>query len=89
MKSKKKRPEFSKRILVCVAIGTVAVAVFSCIMIWRTQDLTPLAYLIPAIFAELAVGTAFYYNKSKAENEIKLKKLYGENPDSPSEEETE
>lgn len=36
-----------------------------------------LAYLIPAVFAELATGTGFYYSKAKAENRIKLRKLYG------------
>lgn len=38
------------------------------------MDLTPLAYLIPAVAAETATGTDFYYNKAKAENKIKLKK---------------
>lgn len=36
-----------------------------------------LAYLIPAIFAELATATGFYYSKAKAENRIKLRKQYG------------
>ena len=34
-------------------------------------------YLIPAVFAELATATGFYYSKAKAENRIKLRKLYG------------
>ena len=46
-------------------------------MIEETKDLSPLAYLIPAIFAELATATGFYYSKAKAENRIKLRKLYG------------
>lgn len=46
-------------------------------MVWRTNDLSPLAYLIPAVFAELGVGTGFYYSKAKAENRIKLRKMYG------------
>ena len=41
------------------------------------MDLTPLAYLIPAVTAETATGTGFYYNKAKAENKIKLKKSLG------------
>lgn len=32
---------------------------------------------IPAIFAELATATGFYYSKAKAENRIKLRKKYG------------
>lgn len=47
------------------------------IMVWKTENLEPLAYLIPAIFAELATATGFYYSKAKAENRIKLRKLYG------------
>lgn len=43
-------------------------------MIWRTSDLSPLAYLIPAIAAETATGTGFYYSKAKVENRIKLMK---------------
>ena len=34
-------------------------------------------YLIPAVFTELGVGTGFYYSKAKAENRIKLRKMYG------------
>lgn len=50
---------------------------FTLIMVWKTENLEPLAYLIPAIFAELATATGFYYSKAKAENRIKLRKLYG------------
>ena len=64
--------EFSKKILVVAAIINIAVITFSCIMMWRTLDLTPLAYLIPAVAAEVATGTGFYYNKAKTENRIKL-----------------
>ena len=41
------------------------------------DSLSPLAYLIPAVFTELGVGTGFYYSKAKAENRIKLRKMYG------------
>lgn len=73
----KKRMEFSKIILVIVMALNVAVIIFSCVMMWRTCDLTPLAYLIPSIGTEVSAGTAFYYWKAKAENKIKLAKLYG------------
>lgn len=42
------------------------------VMIWRTLDLSPLAYLIPSVAAEVATGTGFYYSKAKVENRIKL-----------------
>lgn len=74
---KKPKKEFSKLILICVGGVTVLVTAFTFIMVWRTNDLSPLAYLIPAVFAELGVGTGFYYSKAKAENRIKLRKMYG------------
>lgn len=74
---RKKKIEFSKLIMLVVGAVTVFVTVFTLFMIWKTQDLSPLAYLIPAVFAELSVGTGFYYSKAKAENRIKLRKQYG------------
>lgn len=73
--------EFSKKILVVAGIINIAVIVFSCVMMWRTLDLTPLSYLIPSVAAEVATGTGFYYNKAKAENRIKLAKDNGLTPD--------
>ena len=72
--------EFSKKILVAAAFVNVAVIVFTFIMIWRTCDLSPLAYLIPAVAAETATGTGFYYAKAKVENRIKLMKHYKVEP---------
>lgn len=68
----KKKVEFSKLIFVGVSVVTVAITGFSCRMIWITMDTSALAYLIPAVFAEMATGTGFYYSKAKAENKIKL-----------------
>ena len=50
---------------------------FTLAVVWRTGDTSPLTYLIPAVFAELATATGFYYSKAKAENRIKLRKKYG------------
>lgn len=69
--------EFSKLILIVIGAVTVLVTAFTLIMVWRTNDLSPLGYLIPAVFAELAAATGFYYAKAKAENRIKLRKIYG------------
>lgn len=70
---KKKSPkEFSKKILIVAGIINAVVIVFTMIMIWRTLDLSPLAYLIPSVAAEVATGTGFYYSKAKVENRIKL-----------------
>ena len=46
-------------------------------VVWKTSDTAPLAYLIPSVFGELATATGFYFSKAKAENRIKLRKLYG------------
>ena len=70
----KYKMEFSKKIFVCISLATVIIVVFSLYMMWITKDLTPLMYLIPAMFAELATSTGFYYSKSKAENLIKIEK---------------
>ena len=79
----KKKIEFSKLIFIGVSIVTVAITVFSCVIIWTTKDTTALAYLIPAVFAEMASATAFYYNKAQAENKIKLMALHGVKPEAP------
>ena len=70
MKSRKKKREFSKIIITIVGAATLVV-------VWKTSDTAPLAYLIPSVFGELATATGFYFSKAKAENRIKLRKLYG------------
>lgn len=81
-KNGKQTPEFSKRLLRAAALFTLIVTAFTLYMIWVTRDLSPLMYLIPAVFAELATATGFYYTKAKAENKIKLMKAYGVDPSS-------
>jgi hypothetical protein len=75
----KRKMEFSKKIFVGIAIGTIAIVIFSLVIVWRTGDTSPLAYIIPAIFVELATATGFYFKKAETENKIKLGKLYGRN----------
>lgn len=74
---RRKKLEFSKLIMLVVGAVTIVVTAFTLFMVWKTQDTSSLAYLIPAVFAELSVGTGFYYSKAKAENRIKLRKQYG------------
>lgn len=73
----KKQMEFSKKIL--LAMFSVALVIVACAitMSYVTQTTDVYAYLIPAIFAELSVGTGFYYWKARRENEIKLRGIYG------------
>lgn len=77
----KRKREFSKLIFLYVSALNLAVTVFSCVIIWRTMDTSALAYLIPAVFTELAAATGFYYTKAKTENKIKLMALYGVKPE--------
>lgn len=72
--------EFSKKIFLFVAAAAVVIVIFAMVMIWRTEDTEPLNVLIPAVFAALATGEGFYYNKAKAENKIKLMKENGIEP---------
>lgn len=72
-----KKREFSKVILAVVGAVTGIVTAFTLVVVWKTGDTSPLAYLIPAVFAELATATGFYYSKAKAENRIKLRQKYG------------
>ena len=72
-----KKREFSKVIVAAVGAVTICVTVFTLVVVWRTGDTTPMSYLIPAVFAEMAAATGFYYSKAKAENRIKLRMKYG------------
>ena len=77
----KRRLSFQSSFFLGVSIATTAITVFSCRMIWITMDTSALAYLIPAVFAEMASATGFYYTKAKAENKIKLMALNGVKPE--------
>lgn len=73
-KRKKAPMEFSKKILIFAAILNIITVVFTFVMVWRTMDSSPLTVLIPAVAAETATGTGFYYSKARVENRIKLMK---------------
>lgn len=79
--AERKKVEFSKLIFLGVSIVTIAITVFSCRVIWLTMDTSALAYLIPAVFAEMASATGFYYSKAKAENKIKIMAASGVQPE--------
>lgn len=76
-KKKKNKMEFSKKIFYLVTIFTVVVIFYSMALMWKTNDSSALAYLIPSVVGEMGVATAFYFNKAKLENKIKLSKKYG------------
>lgn len=74
----KKKTEFSKKIFIGVSIVSLIVTGFTLYMVWLTRDTSILAYLIPAVFAELATATGFYYNKAREEN---IRKIEGSRVD--------
>ncbi len=65
--------EFSKKILLIAFISTTLVVLFSCVLMWRTGDLSPLNVILGGLFAEITAGTGFYYWKAKNENVLKIK----------------
>ena len=71
----KKKIEFSKIIFCFVTFFIILLTLFSLYMMHKTNDLSPLAYLIPGWFGEMGIATGFYNNKAKDENIIKLKKI--------------
>ena len=79
----KKKFEFSKVIAVIGISVWLILTAFCMVMMAITLDLTPMAYVMPSIDAVIGVILGFYFWKAKAENQIKLKKIYKEQvPDS-------
>lgn len=72
-----KKKEFSKVIMYSMDAVTLAVTAFTIYIVWKTENLDPLVYLIPASFGAFGVSAGFYYSKAKMENMIKLRKKYG------------
>lgn len=75
-KKKRQKTEFSKKIFYIITTLTIIIILYSMALMWYTQDSSALAYLIPAIFAELTTCTGFYFWKARTENKIKLEKKY-------------
>lgn len=72
-----KKCEFSKIIMTAFGVVALIVVVFTLMVVWKTDDVSPLDILIPAVFAGLTTATGFYYSKAKTENKIKLRTKYG------------
>lgn len=71
---RRKKKEFSKKIFIGVSLATIIITAFTMIMIWRTNDTSTLAYLIPSVFVEMGTATGFYYNKAREENIRKIER---------------
>lgn len=74
-KSKRKKTETSKILLIVSDILTGIVAATAIIAVFVLKDTSPLIYLIPATFGLSATSHGFYYWKAKAENLQKFGRL--------------
>ena len=63
----KKKPAFSKLMLLFLIINCSVIEVFSMVCMWCFRDLTPLGGLIAAVCTE-TIGTIGYFIKSAKEN---------------------
>ncbi|WP_024346604.1 hypothetical protein [Lacrimispora indolis] len=79
----KKKPEFSKKILSEAKFECWIITAAGIIFSWVGRDTTIFSYLIPVCWGGYAIARAFYYNKAKAENAIKLRKAYKEAGEDP------
>ena len=79
-KKKKKKDaaplEFSKKIFLGLSIFVGGLAMFICVMVWRTEDVSITQALVDNAFALLKVGVVSYFGKAALENRIKLAHLF-------------
>lgn len=74
---KDKKVEFSKVIAVIAIVMWVVVNIYGMVMMAITLDLSPLMYIVGSVDAVVAIVYTTYSIKAKAENMIKLKRIYG------------
>lgn len=70
--------EFSKTMVITAFVMWITVNVFGMVMIALTLNLDPIVYIISSVDAVAAVVAAFYSWKARTENQIKLRKIYGD-----------
>lgn len=73
----KRKPEFSKIMAVIAISMWVFVNLFGMAIVIFTMDASPLTYVIPSVDAVVAIVCGYYFWKARAENQIKLKRIYG------------
>ena len=76
-KEEHRKREFSKIMAVIAITMWVFVNFFGMAMVIFTLDTSPLMYVIPSVDAVVAAIIGFYLWKARAENQIKLKRIYG------------
>lgn len=75
-KKMKQKTEFSKKIFNIVITLFIIVIFYSMVLMWKTDDTSPLYYLIPSVGGLTATSVGFYYHKAQVENRIKLSREY-------------
>lgn len=74
--SRKKKPEFSKQVLTTAKWECWIITAFGLFFTAKGYDTSFFAYVIPVSWGGYAIARAFYYNKAKSENAIKLRTAY-------------
>ena len=74
--SRKKKPEFSKQVLTTAKWECWIITAFGLFFTAKGYDTSFFAYVIPVSWGGYALARAFYYNKAKSENAIKLRTAY-------------
>lgn len=64
----KKKMEMSKKLLIASDVITSVTVILTFAAVFILKDISPLAYLIPAVFGLSSVAHGFYFWKAKAEN---------------------
>ena len=75
-RQKQKKAEFSKKILTEAKWDCWLITAAGLYFTWKGIDTSIFCYIIPVCWGGYAIARAFYYNKAKAENAIKLRKAY-------------
>ena len=58
----------SKKLLIGSGVSTSGTVILTFAAVFILKDISPLAYLIPAVFGLSSVAHGFYFWKAKAEN---------------------
>lgn len=64
----KKEMEMSKKLLIASDVITSATVILTFAAVFILKDVSPLTYLIPAVFGLSSIAHGFYFWKAKAEN---------------------
>lgn len=73
-KQKKEKMEFSKKLAIYVLVVYAITVLGSLLIMYISQDASGVEWLIGSSGAALTATLALYYNKSKAENTLKIRK---------------